>query len=622
MQRSLTTSLFVGLLFAPLAAAQDAEPAQQAQVPSQSVNVNPPAYLAAGANVTLIFTNIPGFPESQVPGLGGTEFKPGTSTANMDRVFGSPNGNWIITALADLATSDDECLIMNGTLVQQEGQPGAWTGGTENCGTIDQKIGVNDAGDFTFATNTNGTVNDDYIVTNVGGTWGYSAREGDAATQVPGNTFDDLLDSPIILADGTSGFMADGLDGTLTSTTDDFAILGSSVLLQQGVSIPTGQAGGAMETMGFLDFQDFWASADGAHWLVQGDLNGSTLTDDIVVVDGAVVLQEGEIIPGSGFPNPVDGSGIVAVHMDPAGRWFARGNNDSSETDWVVRDGVVLATLGQPIVTGSTELWDDAAFSDCFFLHVGNSHGDYVIGGVTDNADTLLNGVLVLNGTDVICREGDPIDLDGNGAFDDDAFVNTFGNDDAYLSDDGVCYVILTVKDSVGTVRGQAFLAIDTGSGGDGTPFCSPMDTNSTGNSTTLTGSLGSGVESGLNLQVSGGVPSEFGYFLIGTAVDDPGTVISGGRLCLAISGGNQFGRYNFGTTTNSIGAFDASGNFANLVGTATSSGGMGYDVASANPLGGTISSGQTWHFQLWHRDTPAGAGSSNFSNGLSVTFP
>jgi formylglycine-generating enzyme required for sulfatase activity len=34
------------------------------------------------------------------------------------------------------------------------------------------------------------------------------------------------------------------------------------------------------------------------------------------------------------------------------------------------------------------------------------------------------------------------------------------------------------------------------------------------------------------------------------------------------------------------------------------------------------ITYGSTWHFQVWHRDTPASSGASNFSNGLSVTFP
>jgi len=156
-----------------------------------------------------------------------------------------------------------------------------------------------------------------------------------------------------------------------------------------------------------------------------------------------------------------------------------------------------------------------------------------------------------------------------------------------------------------------------------GTPVCSPMDMNSTGQSTSMTGTFGSGVGSGLHLEVTNGVPGEFGYFLIGTGANDPGIVLSNGRLCLAITGGNQFGRYNFGTATNSIGQFGPAGVMQNLVGTATSSGGTGFDVPTQNPISGqpAIAAGSTWHFQLWHRDTPAGAGTSNFSNALSVMF-
>ncbi len=50
---------------------------------------------------------------------------------------------------------------------------------------------------------------------------------------------------------------------------------------------------------------------------------------------------------------------------------------------------------------------------------------------------------------------------------------------------------------------------------------------------------------------------------------------------------------------------------------------GSGYDVPIALPVPGspTIMAGSTWHFQGWFRDTPAGTGQSNSSNGLSVTF-
>ncbi len=151
-----------------------------------------------------------------------------------------------------------------------------------------------------------------------------------------------------------------------------------------------------------------------------------------------------------------------------------------------------------------------------------------------------------------------------------------------------------------------------------GVTFCDPMDVNSTGFPTVLSGTWGSGVGSQLRLSVQQGPPTEFGFVLMGTAPADPGLPVSFGRLCLDGSGGNAFGRYSVtGQDLNSTGQFDAQGDLVNLVGTSGS--GFGFDVPLTLPLPGlpTIQSGETWHFQMWHRD---GAGST-FSNGLSVTF-
>ncbi len=162
-----------------------------------------------------------------------------------------------------------------------------------------------------------------------------------------------------------------------------------------------------------------------------------------------------------------------------------------------------------------------------------------------------------------------------------------------------------------------------------GTPFCDPNSPNSTGASTQLTGSwlTGGGIAGGmsdLHLECSNGVPSELGYFLVGTAFTEPGLTVSNGQLCIA---SGPFYRYNVsGTTGNSVGLFNASGVLRNFAGT-SSVGPVGAETGFDVPesiVGGamTIVSGSTWNFQVWHRDTPAGAGTSNFSNGLSVTFP
>ncbi len=154
---------------------------------------------------------------------------------------------------------------------------------------------------------------------------------------------------------------------------------------------------------------------------------------------------------------------------------------------------------------------------------------------------------------------------------------------------------------------------------GNITEFCSPADNNSTGFPTTLTGTLASGVGSGLHLEVSMGPPNQLAYFVVGTKSSEPGIALGSGHLCLSTAAPNAIGRYNIaGGALQSTGTFDSAGIFQNISG--TSSTGSGFDVPLTVPVQGnpTLQSGQTWHFQLWHREN---AGDSNFSKGLSVTF-
>jgi hypothetical protein len=136
-------------------------------------------------------------------------------------------------------------------------------------------------------------------------------------------------------------------------------------------------------------------------------------------------------------------------------------------------------------------------------------------------------------------------------------------------------------------------------------------------------GGIGGGL-SDLHLECTGGVPSMLGYFLVGSTASDPGIAVSNGELCVA---GGPFYRYNVNaTTSNSVGVFDAAGVLVNFAGTSSVGPiGMetGFDVPDSIPdtVPFAIMAGDTWHFQAWYRDTPAGAGSSNFSNGLSVIF-
>ncbi len=154
-----------------------------------------------------------------------------------------------------------------------------------------------------------------------------------------------------------------------------------------------------------------------------------------------------------------------------------------------------------------------------------------------------------------------------------------------------------------------------------GIPFCSPIN-NSMGAPAYLTGAVGNGAGGNLHLEVTQGVPGEFGYFLAGNEAT-AGVVIGNGVLCLVGTGTATVYRYNVsGGGSNSVGLFDAAGVMQNQMGTSTI--GSGFDVPGTIPgsVPITIMSGDIWHFQFWYRDSPAGQGTSNFSNGLSVAFP
>lgn len=144
--------------------------------------------------------------------------------------------------------------------------------------------------------------------------------------------------------------------------------------------------------------------------------------------------------------------------------------------------------------------------------------------------------------------------------------------------------------------------------------FCNPANTHSGGSSVTLAYSGFSGPQL-FHLEAAGGPIEQFGYFLVAATPYEPGIPVSLGRLCLL----NPIGRYSpsAGPTLNSIGRFDGAGLFQSLGG--NSSVGTGFDVPAElpSPPGGVISSGSSWHFQLWYRDGAA----SNFSNGVSVLF-
>ncbi len=422
------------------------------------------------AAIDVIFCEVPGHPKAQVPL--GPALAVSTEFDAFDRPFTSPNGQWfLLQAETTLATTEDRILMVfdgtNWSTVLREGLQAPWSAEAETVGFIDPDMGINNSGHFAFCNNTsakgNPTNNDDYTIGFDGTNFVVLAREGDPA--IGGGNWGATQSSPHVLNDGTFCF-----DSTASSGGSRL-LQGNTILAQSTVTVLSNQPGGATNT--FSSFTAFFynSSADGSQTMFRCNLAGV----QTIAINNRVALQGGDTIPGMSAPTT---NTFVRASMSHNGNWMVRGATTNADLDYVARNGLLVAQGLDPITPGNTELWDDATFAALFFSQYENGVGDYIIGGVTNAADVNANAVLVLNGTTVVVRENDMVDLNGNGLPDDDAFIGVFNNDDLFLTDDLQLYFTADLRDGLGAALGQAFLHIDLAGG---PPPC-PADINGDGN--------------------------------------------------------------------------------------------------------------------------------------------
>lgn len=288
--------------------------------------------------------------------------------------------------------------------------------------------------------------------------------------------------------------------------------------------------------------------------------------------------------------------------------------------------GVVVATFATSTTTNNRYLagrWITGGY-EVIQTQSGNTASSSSLGTILQPGNPLMNGVTTLNANSAFRPTGTTLVQGSVVAEWADGKILVAEGTMAGRVDLGLfppstdCSTAYWDATTDGAVLIANALEVAAGGGLVTANFCDPAFNNSTGLPTVATATLSASATSGVRLEAMQGPPSEFGYFLLGTAAADPGIMLSNGEFCLAVGGMNQFVRYNVaGGVWNSLGQFDATGALQNFVG--TSSSGYGFDLPANIPvLNQTIQAGDTWHFQLWHREA---AGASNFSNGLSITF-
>lgn len=420
---------------------------------------------AYGGEIKVIFTEIATHSSGTVPGALDSASLPVATNwlAIEDLAVRADGGQWCIKGRTTQATTNDSILVLGsgltGTMFCQDGQPFQGGVGGELYDFFDSgsPISWNANGDIGFSCRAKGGTASVFekVVRVVGGVHSIVHQMGDSfpgLTDVVANpTGDELFGNSIgsvtLLNDGS--FLFGNTPITNCHSSRYPAVFKSTgAFLQSGIT-PITVITGVNEIWDNLLFDGGGGTPDGLHWYWEGDTENATTTiDGIFVVDGVCIFQEGQPLLGG----PEVYADTFQARMLNNGDWFARGD-DTADNDWAVKNGVILAKTGQPIITGSLENWGVS-----FLAVTGNQVGDWLLIGNTDNIDTTKDNVMVINGEVEVRREGDPIDLDGNGLFDDDVFLASFQPNDVYLTDDGEVYYLATLRNGAGTTIGDAFL--------------------------------------------------------------------------------------------------------------------------------------------------------------------
>lgn len=418
--------------------------------------------VGSAAEIKVIYSKKAGHPTANIPGTKDLAGSPAASDWRAMEDFSvAPDGHrWMLKGRTQLGSDLETIMVLgsneSGSAFAQEGQPFLGAAADELYDFFDtiSPASFDTLGNIAFSARARGGVTTDdekLIYVDSGGTHTLILKQGDPAlglTDVAANpTGDELIGNSIgSVQIRETADLVQFVNTPITnchSSRYPAMFRGNTGFRQSGVSIIDG------EVWDTFDLSDAGGTPDGAHWYAEGDTENPDLNvDDILVVDDVVVIRQSSEVAGPGTPVMAD---IFQTQMCASGSWVSRGD-DPLDNDWAVQDGVLVAKTGDPIINGSSENWG-AVFSSI----AGNSLGDWVLIGNTDSTDPATDNVLVLNGTHVIAREGDPVDLDGNGAFDDDAYIgrgnNTlspFAANDLQLTDSRRIYVIIQLRDGAG----------------------------------------------------------------------------------------------------------------------------------------------------------------------------
>ncbi|GJQ30064.1 MAG: hypothetical protein HBSAPP03_19480 [Phycisphaerae bacterium] len=395
-------------------------------------------------------------PSSLVPGHGGVRY------TDLGAPFSSPSGNrWVLAADTDAPTTIDAVVALGDSaghqvVARENTFPLLPTIPANSFSpfAIDPVLAVDDAGRWAMSgiDNRPTTTDDGYVVMWNGAAYQLIAQEGGALPAMGGGVNFGSLRGGARLSDSGSVLFAASLSGGGVSPGTDQGVLalsGAWGVARKGVTIPSGQRlGNAFAYTGFdLGGNPALAAgsdATGTRFIASGTVADSANFDRVVVVDNVVVVQEGVPLPGFSSP-AAGGAPVQSIRMEASGDWFVMGSNADAQ-DWVFRNGVVIARTDNEIIAGSGERWSQLTLPTTFLVATQSSTGSIILGGATNHPDPLRDSVIVRDGVEVLLRENDPIDLNGDGIFNEDLYIRSFVLNGTFLAADGSLVALVHVR--------------------------------------------------------------------------------------------------------------------------------------------------------------------------------
>ncbi|QDV07995.1 hypothetical protein Poly30_35310 [Planctomycetes bacterium Poly30] len=542
----------------------------------------------------------------------------GEIITRIDNVDINSSGDWLVQVDTDAAVTDDFVVLRNGVIAWREGSSIGFTPpvGKEASYFIDA-VDINDAGDFMFISpvrDVGSNFTDGYVLVRNGVTLIETDVTPCNAPGLPmGAIYTRIFEAwqnnnGQILVGGRVD-IGGGVEKNILLRIEVDAmgnIVGELKLAIQGETLPGPNHVTPIE--GFSFFKGRQAINDNGEciWYVDDDHTvapGSTLSDEnLYITDAAGVnaLLYNEADP---FPTDLaevfDHFSTVEVDLNNSGDFVFSGFDRGPATDdsWIFKSigGVVetIAREGDPVPASVPGTWSVSGVGFGGVVPISN-RGDVLWYLDWDDPDTTIDSGLMLN-DQMLLQEGVSM-LSGFA-------LESIPNEETEIamSDDGSFVILEVVLDGpINDLDAVYILQL-----GFGTAYCTTA-ANSTGVSGELfaTGSI-SIADNGLVLNASNLPNLAFGYVIVsrtqGFAMNPGG---SAGNLCVTGSVGRAVGGVI--ANTGLSGSFSVTANL----------------MAMPQPLGPVVvASGETWNFQAWHRDAVGGTPTSNFTNGLEITF-